>query len=372
MSVAILEFKNISRGRLLYFYFLLFFSIILFRILFIYALKSLRRCGFNYRNVVIVGTEKEGREIYSLLSRDLVYGFKLLGFFDDKTDNKNKVLDYLGSISEIENYALKNNVHELYWTLDNYNPERVRQLIDFCENHLIRIKFIPAFKRYTLNRRVQVDFYDYIPVVLLRKEPLEAPLNRMIKRLFDIIFSFVIILVIFPWLFPILIIFVKLSSKGPVFFRQQRSGEDNGTFYCWKFRTMRVNENADKVQATKGDSRITRIGSFMRKSNLDELPQFFNVLIGDMSVIGPRPHMLLHTEEYSALIKNYLVRHFIKPGITGWAQVNGYRGETKELEQMERRIEFDIWYIEHWSILLDIKILLKTGINMFKGEENAG
>lgn len=371
-SVFILGFDDISRSRLFYFYILFFILIFIFRIIFISILKQLRIKGFNYRNVIIAGTDKEGMEIHNLLSRDLVYGYKLLGFFDDNESSKNKVVEYLGKINDIEKYILDNNVHELYWTLENYDPAKVQSLIDFCENHLVRIKFIPAFRRYIPKRYVKINFYDYIPVVLLRKEPLEEPINRISKRGFDILFSFLIIVVFFPWLFPILILLVKLSSKGPVFFKQKRSGEDNRTFNCWKFRTMRVNVNADTQQATKGDARITPIGRFFRKSNIDELPQFFNVLIGDMSVIGPRPHMLMHTEEYSALIKNYLVRHFVRPGITGWAQVNGYRGETRELEQMEKRIEYDIWYIENWSIYLDLKILFMTSFNMFKGEENAG
>jgi putative colanic acid biosysnthesis UDP-glucose lipid carrier transferase len=371
-SVMLLGFDDISRRRLFYFYILFFVLVIVFRIVFISILKHLRRQGFNYRNVVIAGTEKEGMEIYNLLSRDLVYGYKLLGFFDDTESSKDKVIDYLGPIDKIEEYIKNNNVHELYWTLDNYDPAKVKSLIDFCENHLIRIKFIPAFRRYIRNRYIKINFYDYIPVVLLRKEPLEEPINRIMKRLSDIFISFLVIILVFPWLFPILILLVKTSSKGPVFFRQKRSGEDNRTFYCWKFRTMRVNADADTHQASKGDLRITRTGRFLRKSNLDELPQIFNVLIGDMSLVGPRPHMLLHTEEYSALIKNYLVRHFVRPGITGWAQVNGYRGETKELSQMEKRIEYDIWYIENWSFYLDIKILFMTGMNMFKGEENAG
>jgi putative colanic acid biosysnthesis UDP-glucose lipid carrier transferase len=371
-SIVILDFDEISRRRLFIFYLLLFVLIFIFRILFISILKQIRRKGFNYRNVIIAGAEKEGIEIYNILSKDLVYGYKLLGFFDDITDKKSQNLEHLGSINEIEEYALKNNVHELYWTLDNYNPIRVQSLIDFCENHLIRIKFIPAFRRFIPNRYVKINFYEDIPVVLLRKEPLEEPVNRIMKRLSDIFISLFVILLIFPWLLPILILLVKISSRGPVFFKQKRSGEDNRPFLCLKFRTMRVNEKADTLQATKEDPRITKIGKFLRKSNLDELPQFFNVLFGDMSVIGPRPHMLQHTVEYSSQIKNYLVRHFVRPGITGWAQVNGFRGETKELEQMEKRIEYDIWYIENWSYYLDIKIFFKTIFNMAKGEENAG
>ena len=185
------------------------------------------------------------------------------------------------------------------------------------------------------------------------------------------LFSLGVIVLIFPWLFPILMIIIKLESPGPIFFKQERTGRDKESFFCWKFRSMYTNKQADQVQAGKGDPRVTKFGAFMRKTSIDELPQFFNVFWGHMSVVGPRPHMVNHTEQYSNLINNYLVRHYAKPGITGWAQVNGYRGETKELIDMQNRVEHDIWYIENWSILLDIKIIIKTILNVFKGEKNA-
>jgi undecaprenyl-phosphate galactose phosphotransferase/putative colanic acid biosynthesis UDP-glucose lipid carrier transferase len=210
-----------------------------------------------------------------------------------------------------------------------------------------------------------------MPVLRLRNEPLEKPIKRIQKKIFDILFSIFVLVVIGSWLFPILMLLVKLTSKGPIFFKQSRTGEDNNTFTCFKFRTMRVNSLSDELQATAKDPRITKLGAFMRKTNLDELPQFFNVLWGSMSVVGPRPHMLKHTEQYSELISNYLVRHFAKPGITGWAQVNGCRGETKRLEDMQKRVDLDIWYIENWSFLLDVKIIWKTVWNMFVGDEKA-
>jgi len=176
---------------------------------------------------------------------------------------------------------------------------------------------------------------------------------------------------VFTWLMPLMAILIKVNSRGPVFFRQQRSGKGNNVFTCLKFRTMRVNAEADELQATKGDVRITGMGRFLRKTNLDELPQFFNVLLGHMSVVGPRPHMLRHTEQYAALIDQFMVRHLIKPGITGWAQVHGFRGETSDTYKMEKRVEYDVWYIENWSLLLDLKIIVLTLGNMLKGEENA-
>ncbi len=369
--VYVLKYADISRLRLLYFYILFCSEVFIFRIVLLTILKNLRLKGYNYRNVIIAGAEKEGRSVYNFLSRDLVYGYRLLGYFDDDPKNK-KTFEHLGGLDEIKNYIEKNNVHELYWTIQEFDTEKLNELVNFCENNLVRIKFVPNFTKFISKRNVHIEFYDFIPVISLRKEPLQHTANRIVKRSFDFIFSLCVILLIFPWLFPILIAMVKFSSRGPVFFKQKRSGENNKTFICWKFRSMKMNSKSDEEQASKCDPRITKTGKFFRKSNLDELPQFFNVLMGQMSIVGPRPHMLRHTEEYSAQIKNYLARHFVRPGITGWAQVNGYRGETKELEQMEKRVEFDIWYIENWSLFLDLKIIVKTGLNMFKGEENAG
>ena len=192
----------------------------------------------------------------------------------------------------------------------------------------------------------------------------------MLKRAFDLVFS-TVVLICSPVIFIPIAIAVKLSSPGPVFFKQKRTGFKGKEFNCYKFRTMRVNADSDEVQATRNDPRKTRVGEFLRKTSLDELPQFINVFLGDMSVVGPRPHMVKHTLDYSKIIDKYMLRHLIKPGITGWAQVNGYRGETRELWQMERRVEYDVWYIEHWNFWLDIKIIFLTVFNAFKGEKNA-
>jgi putative colanic acid biosynthesis UDP-glucose lipid carrier transferase len=201
--------------------------------------------------------------------------------------------------------------------------------------------------------------------------PLNNAFNRAIKRIFDIVFSSIFLVTLFPVIYAVLGAIIKLSSRGPVFFVQERTGKLGETFKCYKFRSMLVNSEAHTKQATSDDIRITRIGRFMRKSNLDELPQFINVLKGEMSVVGPRPHMLLHTEEYSRLINKYMSRHLIKPGITGWAQVNGCRGELRTVEDMANRVEKDIWYSEHWNFLLDIYIILRTIACMIRGEENA-
>lgn len=368
--LVILNYDDVSRLQLGYFVGLFFAEVFVFRIWFIHLLKRLRKAGFNYRNVIIIGNNPNGRYIASILSKDVSYGYRILGYFSDtgQTGADEKIL---GGIRDAVPFLMQAPVHEVYLSISNITTSYAQELIRYCEANLIRIKLIPDFSDFTRSRKVQIDFYDNIPVVSLRHEPLESTLNRVVKRTFDVLFSLIVILVIFPWLFPFLMLLVKLTSRGPVFFKQERSGENNHTFWCYKFRTMRVNNLSDELQATKNDSRITPIGKFLRRSNLDELPQFFNVLFGDMSVVGPRPHMLKHTRDYKELIDTFLVRHLVKPGITGWAQVNGLRGETNTVEQMKGRVEFDIWYIENWSFLLDLKIIYLTVKNMLVGDKNA-
>lgn len=370
--VDALKYHEVSRLRLFYFYLIFFALLFVFRIFFMKILKYVRAQGYNFRNVVIVGANDAGQRICKVLSSDLTYGFRVLGFFDEKVDPYAFISSpILGGFDDIEAYIVKENVDEMYIALHIDDIKIINELTALCERYMVRIKFIPDFQLYTKSRKVEISFYGHTPVLMLRKEPLELTFNLLVKKAFDLCFSLLVIVFIFPWLFPIIIILIKIDSPGPVFFKQERSGRDNQAFACLKFRTMQVNSLSDQLQATQGDSRVTRFGAFMRKTNIDELPQFFNVLWGNMSVVGPRPHMLMHTEQYSELINNYLVRHFAKPGITGWAQVNGYRGETRELIDMKNRVEYDIWFIENWSLLLDIKIIYRTVLNVFKGEKNA-
>lgn len=195
------------------------------------------------------------------------------------------------------------------------------------------------------------------------KTPLDKRINRIIKRTFDVLFSTAALIGLLP-LFPVIALKIKIQSRGPVFFSQKRTGKDGKDFVCYKFRSMHINQDAHLVQATKNDPRTFPFGAFIRKHNIDELPQFWNVLKGDMSVVGPRPHMLRHTEIYSQQINNYMQRHVVKPGVTGWAQVTGYCGETKELADMRERVRRDLWYIEHWSLFYDIRIIWTTAKNI--------
>ena len=243
-------------------------------------------------------------------------------------------------------------------------------LLNYCENHLVRFYSVPNLRNY-LQNRVYFNMIGNVPYLSLREDPLNRTGNKILKRTFDLVFSLCFLCTLFIPILLVVTIITKITMPGPIFFKQKRNGLNDKEFYCYKFRSMKVNADADRVQATKDDPRKTKWGNIMRKTNIDELPQFINVLKGEMSVVGPRPHMLKHTEEYSKVINKYMVRHFVKPGITGWSQVTGFRGETKELKDMEGRIQGDIWYIEHWSFWLDLYIIYKTVANVIRGDKNA-
>lgn len=305
------------------------------------------------------------------MTADPTSGFKVVGYFaEHPSDNYPKECRYLGTPQEVIPYLKKSKAEHLYCGLASSHSKEILPIISYCENNLIHFYSVPNVRNY-LKRRMHLELIGNVPVLDIRQEPLAQPENRLAKRLFDIVFSLLFLCTIFPIIFIIIGLAIKITSPGPIFFKQKRSGEENKEFWCYKFRSMRVNKDSDKVQATLNDPRKTRLGNFMRKTSIDELPQFINVLLGDMSVVGPRPHMLKHTEEYSKLIDKYMVRHLVKPGITGWAQVTGFRGETKELWQMEGRVERDIWYLEHWTFMLDLYIIYKTVKNAVKGEKEA-
>lgn len=370
-ALAVIIKAEPSRKFFLIHYALFFISVLLWRLLFWYMLKLYRKWGYNYRRVIVVGAGTVGMQIADYFMSDASLGYHFVGFFDDnpqKAKCPNEML--LGNLSEIKEFCKRVEIDEIYCALPLSSTQKIMELKNSADNSMVRFRIIPNFRGF-LNKKVDMQFYGAIPVLNIREEPLENPLNRILKRIFDIIFSFFVIILIFPWLFPVLGILIKASSKGNVFFKQLRTGKDNKEFYCYKFRTMAENKLSDELQATKNDSRITKIGQILRKTSLDELPQFFNVFLGHMSVVGPRPHMLKHTEMYSQIIDKFMVRHFIKPGITGAAQIRGYRGETNDPKQMENRVREDVWYIENWSLVLDMKIIFLTVWNMIKGEENA-
>jgi len=277
----------------------------------------------------------------------------------------------LGGYHEVEQYLRANgNIDKLLYFFSDLSKNEVQQIIQLCRSRFIDFEVVPVEMDF-FEKGVQVEQLSQLPIFRRKKEPLCELKNKILKRSFDVFFSLVVTLFVFPWLLPVIALLIKLESRGPVFFVQKRTGYWNKPFNCIKFRTMRVNERSDEQQATKGDSRITKFGTFLRKTNLDELPQFLNVLMGDMSIVGPRPHMLQHTAEYSKLIDRFMIRHEVKPGITGWAQVSGWRGPTEEVYKMAKRVEHDVYYIENWSFWFDCKCIFLTVFNMVKGEENA-
>ena len=345
----------------------IFLMISLFRMFYLYLLKHYRNKGGNFRNIVIVGENKSVLKIVSFLHDHTELGYRILGVFSDKKQNKK---DSLGTIEDSFEYVISNEVDEIYCSMSELTNSQIKRFIDLADNNLKVLKIIPESKD-DFTTKMDVEYFDYIPLLSLRRIPFDNPVNQIIKKLFDVIFSLVIIIFVLSWLTPLMYIFVKLESKGPLFFKQSRDGLSGNRFVCYKYRSMYVNEVADDVQATKEDVRVTKVGSFIRKTSIDELPQFFNVLVGDMSIVGPRPHMPSQTKKYAKTVDKFMVRHFIKPGITGLAQVRGYRGEVEKNEDMENRVKLDIFYIENWSFLLDIKIIGQTITNVFKGEQKA-
>ncbi len=268
------------------------------------------------------------------------------------------------------NYILTEDIDEIYCSISELSNTQIAEVVDFADNNLKILKFIPDSKEI-YSKKLKYEYYDYIPILTLRTIPLEDSVNMIIKRFFDIVFSSFVIIFILSWLTPIIAILIKLESKGPVFFKQSRNGINYREFDCYKFRSMTPNDDAHLYQATRGDQRVTKIGRFIRKTSIDELPQFYNVLFGEMSVVGPRPHMVSHANIYAKKIDKFMVRHFVKPGITGLAQISGFRGEVETDKDIIGRVKYDIFYIENWSLLLDIKIIAQTFLNAVKGDEKA-
>lgn len=333
-------------------------------------IKLYRQAGRNTRTVTLVGSDPNLLDIWKKLNDDPTLGYRINGYYGDEMIEGAK---HLGSMDDF--IALLDNPDNLHWGDELYlcvsrrEKELIRQVSKSCDHHVVRFYYVPVSVE-SIGLNLKSTMVDDMEVFTTYENPLQNPVNRYVKRVFDILVSLGM-LVPTVLAMPVIWLIIKIQSPGPIFFKQLRTGLDGKDFYCYKFRSMHVNKDADKLQATKDDPRKFPFGNIMRKANIDELPQFFNVLKGDMSIVGPRPHMLAHTEMYSALIDKYMVRHFVKPGVTGWAQVTGYRGETKELWQMEERIRRDIWYMEHWSIWLDIRIVWMTAKSIFVHDKNA-
>lgn len=342
------------------------------------AIKQFRQLGMNTRTVTFVGDDSELSTLYTMLKGNPTLGYRVVGLYTNanpiaEQDEKDNKIPVFGTVSDLIEAVEREEPltlgDELYVCLSRREREKVKILSDYCDRHIIRFYYVPISVEQ-LGMRLKRELYEDMELFTTYEVPLEYPMHKSLKRLFDLVMSLIVLIVGIP-LLPIVALIIKIQSPGPVFFRQERTGYNGRNFLCYKFRSMRVNKDADKLQATENDPRKFPFGNFMRKYNIDELPQFWNVFKGDMSVVGPRPHMLYHTEKYSQLIERYMVRHFVKPGITGWAQVTGYRGETRELWQMEKRVKQDIWYIENWTIWLDLRIIWMTFRTMVVHDKKA-
>tara|TARA_B100001758_G_C18402080_1_gene609629 strand:+ start:708 stop:2057 length:1350 start_codon:yes stop_codon:yes gene_type:complete len=331
------------------FKFFVYYLLLRFRVVF----------GGNYRKTIIIGSGDETKFLSDYFNDKKEAGFKLKKIFAGDQN-----------INEITNYILKEGIDEVYCCLTTVKPDMLNQIVNFAESNLKEVKFIPAYGK-VYSKKLAYQNYDFIPILSLRTIHLEDPFNSFIKRCFDVLFSSLVIVLFLSWVIPLLTILIKIDSKGPIFFKQKRNGFNFQEFYCYKFRSMKINKQANILQATKNDFRVTKLGRVLRKFSLDELPQFFNVLIGDMSVVGPRPHMIKENEKYKTSIDKFMVRHYVRPGITGLAQIKGFRGEIETDEDIINRIKQDIFYIENWSFILDVKIILVTIFNIFRGEKKA-
>lgn len=355
-----------SREFLLITYVIFVFSSILFHLFLSYLEHAYRLSGKFQKKIIILGYGELANELEIFFRGHPEFGYNFNGYFDN-THTSSKII---GRITESFGYIKANKIEDVYCCIPYLDSGDIKKMIDFGDENFIKIKLIADYSAFS-SKSLELQRYDHIPILNITNVPLDSWENRFLKRTFDIIFSILVLVLIFSWLYPIIALLIKISSKGPVFFKQDRTGKGNDDFACYKFRTMRINGESDTKQATEGDSRITKIGAFLRKTSLDEFPQFINVFLGDMSVIGPRPHPMNLNKQFELKIEKFMARHFVKPGITGLAQAKGYRGPTLKLFQMKNRIKLDLFYIENWSLWLDIKIIALTIISIIKGDENA-
>lgn len=363
---SIISYDAVPMRVYAYFYLIFYLSLAVWWITSRKIIKLFRRRGRNFKRIIIIGWNGTAKMLYDEILSDPGYGYKILGIFDNE-EHADRAMT--GTLQEIEDFVVANNIDEIYCAQPS-EEENVGDIIKIADRHDVQFFYVPLISGF-MTTSFSLTSMGNLPIMVYRPNPLQFWLYRLIKRIFDICFSLVVIAVVSVTVLIPIIFAIKLSSQGPVLFKQRRTGYRGREFTCLKFRTMKVNSQADTVQATKDDPRKTRVGDFLRRTSLDELPQFLNVLWGDMSVVGPRPHMVSQTNEYKKLIDKYMVRHIIKPGITGLAQVSGYRGQTEELWQMQKRVEYDVTYIENWSLWLDVKIIIRTIVNAILGEKNA-
>lgn len=328
-----------------------------------FLLKRYRKFyGGNLRSTVIVGDNLRTQQLKDFFEKNPEFGYKFQKMFCTKNNDE--------FLNDCINYVIEEDIDEIYCSMAELTQKQINKIVDFADNNLRVLKFLPDTKDIYA-KQLKIDYYGYLPILSLRQIPIEQPFNKFIKRSFDILFSLLVIILILSWLTPLVAILIKLESKGPVFFKQRRNGINFKEFYCYKYRSMYTSQASNTLHTKKNDQRITKLGKFLRKTSIDEIPQFINVLKGEMSVVGPRPHMTLQTEMFAEKIDKFMVRHFVKPGITGLAQVSGYRGEIETDKDIINRVKYDIFYLENWSVFLDIRIIFLTIFNSFKGDKKA-
>lgn len=348
----------------------LLFYFLLSRILFTIVIVRIKEWVFKRYTVAIWGFNKTSIELASHLEANSHF-IHFIGILNENSSkNYTTIEDFSLALTNAIHKAAEKNVNELYIVTQADFISDLNYFFELGDRHCMRLKFVPDFSLISKNHFSASNFANF-HVIKPRYEPLQNAYNRLAKRIFDLVFSSLVIVFILSWLYPLIAILIKRQSKGPVLFKQMRTGKKNEPFLCYKFRSMYVDSGDESQQARKDDERITPIGKFLRRTSLDEMPQFFNVLMGKMSVVGPRPHMIKHTTDYNDHIHNFMVRHFVKPGITGLSQVSGLRGETKKVSDMKRRVTTDIKYVQRWSLVTDIKICLMTVLVTLKGDENA-
>lgn len=361
-------------------YFFSFFLIILFLLLTLtkYIIRKYLHSaiyqGKLFDNILIIGSTPSALDFYETINKYYYYGYKCVGFLDNSNAKMNGCA-YQGKINNLGSILKERAVDEVVIALPNTQNEQIQQCIEICDYYTTKARILPDLYQYA-SSTIQVNNIGLMPVISVRSLPLDKEENKILKKAFDIFFAIIFFLVLGFWLLPLIALAIKLTSRGPIIFKQERWGLNNEKIVCYKFRTMEANssdidKNGFYHQASKDDPRVTKLGSFLRRTNMDELPQFWNVLLGNMSVVGPRPHPTPLNLESMHKVENYMLRHVVKPGITGWAQVNGCRGETRIPGSMQRRVNFDLYYIHRWTFWLDSQIILQTAINVIRGDQNA-
>jgi putative colanic acid biosynthesis UDP-glucose lipid carrier transferase len=364
------DFSFIKNILVFQFYIYFIVTIFLIRGLYIILFKLIHKQKGFVNRALIIGYNDTAKKLADYLNRS-TGALQLVGFVDEAINiHELTFVPVFTGIRNTVKLAKRLNINEIFSTIGPNENNAINDLITESEQQCVRFRIVPSVSVF-LEKGMSIDHYADLSMFSTRRDPLEDVGNRIKKRLFDVLVSVFVVFFILTWLYPILAILITIGSKGPVLFKQLRSGISDQPFYCLKFRTMKLNSHSEHIQASKNDSRVTWIGSILRKTSLDEFPQFINVLLGDMSIVGPRPHMLKHTAEFSQMTEHYMVRHLLKPGITGWAQVNSFRGEIKHPDQLKDRISSDLWYLQNWSLMLDIKIVAMTFLRVFVGDKNA-